>query len=69
MLLTVEKGLRGGMCHSIHRHAKTNNKYMKDYDENKKSSQLKYWDVNNLYSRAVSKKGASKTVYVDRISF
>ena len=38
MLLTVEKGLRGGMCHSIHRYAKTNNKYMKDYDENKKSS-------------------------------
>ena len=32
ILLTVEKGLRGGMCHSILRHAKANNKYMKDYD-------------------------------------
>ena len=29
MLLIVEKGIRGGMCHAIHRYAKTNNKYMK----------------------------------------
>ena len=36
MLLTVEKGVRGGMCHSIYRYAKANNKYMKDYDKNKK---------------------------------
>ena len=27
MLLMVEEGIRGGICHSIHRHAKTNNKY------------------------------------------
>ena len=26
MLLMVEKGIRGGMCHAIHRHAKANNK-------------------------------------------
>ena len=36
MLLIVEKGIRGGMCHSIHRN-KANNKYMKDYDKNKES--------------------------------
>ena len=30
MLLMVEKGIRGGICHSIYQYAKANNKYMKD---------------------------------------
>ena len=29
MLLMVEEGIRGGICHSIHRYTKANNKYMK----------------------------------------
>ena len=29
MLLMAEKGIRGGICHAIHRHAKANNKCMK----------------------------------------
>ena len=33
-----------------------NNKYMKYYDKNKESSCPKYWDVNNLYSWAISQK-------------
>ena len=33
MLLMVEKSIRGGICHSIYRYAKANNKYMKDYDK------------------------------------
>ena len=36
MILMVEKSNRGGICHSIYRYAKANNKYMKDYDKNKK---------------------------------
>ena len=50
MLLMVEKGIRGRICYSIYRYAKANNKCMKDYDENKESSYLQYWDINNLYS-------------------
>ena len=49
MLLMVEKGIRGGICHAIHRYAKAYKKYMKDCDNIKESSHLKYWDVNNLY--------------------
>ena len=56
MLLMVEKGIRGGICHSIYWYAKSNGKYMKDYDKNKESSCLQYWDVNNLYSWAISQK-------------
>ena len=37
MLLMVEKRIRGGICHSTHRHAKANNKYMKNYGKNEKS--------------------------------
>ena len=36
MLLMVEKGIRGVICDAIHRYAKATNKYMKDYDKNKK---------------------------------
>ena len=31
MLLMVEKCVRGGICHSIYRYAKVDNKYMRDY--------------------------------------
>ena len=56
ILLMVDKGIRRGICHSIYRYAKANNKYMKDYDENKESSYIQYWDVNHLYGWAVSQK-------------
>ena len=56
MLLIVEKGIRGGICHSIYRYAKADNKYMKDYDKNKESPYPQYWDVNNLYGWTMSQK-------------
>ena len=56
MLLMVEEGIRGGICHSIHRHARANNKYMKNYDENKESSYIQYLDTNNLYGWAMPQK-------------
>ena len=56
MLLTIEKGLRGKIFHSIYRYEKGNNKYIKDNDKNKEVSYLQYWEVNNLYDRAMSQK-------------
>ena len=56
MLLMVEKRIRGGICHSIHRYAKANNKYMKSYNNNEESSYIQYLDANNLYGWAMSRK-------------
>ena len=49
ILLMVEEGIRGGICHSIHRYARASNKNMKNYDENEESSCNQYLNVNNLY--------------------
>ena len=52
----IEKGIRGGICHATHHYEKANNKYTKDYDENKESWYIKCWDVNNIYDLAMSQK-------------
>ena len=56
MLLMVEKGIREGICHSIHRYAKANNKYIQNYNKDEESSYMQYLDSNNLYGWAMSKK-------------
>ena len=56
MLLMIEEGIRDGICHAVHRYAKANNRYMKDYDESKESSYIQYLDANNLYGAAMSEK-------------
>ena len=50
----VEKSVRGGKCHAIHQDAKSNEKYMKDYNEDKESSYFQSWNVNNLYGLVMS---------------
>ena len=56
MLLTVEEGIRGGICHSIHRYGKVNQKYMENYNKNEESLYIQYLDANNLYGWAMSQK-------------
>ena len=55
MQLFIEKGLRGGISYIAHRHAKANNKFIKNYDPDKQSSYIMYLDANNLYGWAMSK--------------
>ena len=40
MLMMFEEETRGGMCQETYRYAKANNKYMKSYDKNKKSTYI-----------------------------
>ena len=56
MLLMVEEGIGGGIYHAIHRYAKANNKYMKNYDKNEESLYIQYLDANNLYGWAMFQK-------------
>ena len=52
----IEAGTRGGICHAVHRYAKANNRYMKNYDKSKESSYIQYLDANNLHGAAMSEK-------------
>ena len=55
MSLMVEKGIRDKTCHAIHRYAKANNRYTKNYDKNIDSSYLMFLDANNLYGWGMSR--------------
>ena len=56
MLLMTEKGIRGGIVYAIHRYAKTNNKYMNNYNKDIESLYFMYLDTNNLYGCVMSRK-------------
>ena len=53
MLMFFKKGIRGGMTHIPKRYSEANNKYMKDYNPEKKSKFIQYLDANNLYGWAM----------------
>ena len=54
MLMMFERGIRGGITHISKRYAEANNKYMKNYNPEKKSRFIQYLDANNLYGWAMS---------------
>ena len=56
MLLMIEKEIRGGISQATYRYAKSNNKYMKNYDKKIDSSHIEYLDANNLYGWAMFQK-------------
>ena len=56
MILMIENGIRDRICQAVHRQAKANIKYMKNYDKSIESSYIEYLDANNLYEWALSQK-------------
>ena len=40
MLLIVERGIRGGICHARYRYAEGNNKYMGNYNNNNNNNKI-----------------------------
>ena len=56
MLLMVEEGIRGEICHVIYHYTIANNKYMNNYDKSIESSYIELLVANNLYGWAMSQK-------------
>ena len=56
----IKKGIRVGICQAVHRYAKANNKYKKNYNKNNESSYIYYLDANNLHGWAMSQKFVKK---------
>ena len=54
MFQFIEKGMHRGVSYIANRYGNTNNKYMKEYDENAPSKYIMYLDANNLYGWAMS---------------
>ena len=60
MYLMIESGMRGGVSTITKKYAKANNPKLDDYDDTKPTNYLMYWDANNLYGWAMSKKMPEK---------
>ena len=54
MHLFIEKGMRGGISYISKNYSKANNEYCPDYDKNKPKIYINYFDMNNLYGKAMS---------------
>ena len=52
--LFIKRGMRGGICYVSERYSKANNELCPDYDETKPKVYIKYFDMNNLYGKAMS---------------
>jgi len=50
MFNMIESGIRGGLSFVSRRHAKANNPSLPDYDPDKPTSYLGYFDANSLYA-------------------
>ena len=56
MFLMVEKEIRGGIYHAIHKYAKAINKFMRNCDKNIILPYIMNLDANNLYGWGMSQK-------------
>ena len=54
MYLFIEKGMRGSISTEMQRFCKANNPYLHDYDPEKETIYMVYFDANNLYGWAMS---------------
>ena len=54
MFQFIEKGMQGGVSYIANRYGKSNNKYIKNYNEKAPSKFIMYLDANNLYGWAMS---------------
>ena len=49
----IEEGMRGGICYAATKYSKANNEFCFDYDNTKPKTEIKYYEMNNLYGKAM----------------